>query len=56
MPLHRQECLSALGYAEGAFPVAERACRDLLALPIYPELEEWQQQYVVQALREFVEK
>ncbi len=53
VPLHRQECLHALGYQEGDFPEAERACRELLALPVYPELNEDQQHYVVQAVREW---
>ena len=53
MPLHRQDALQALGYHEGDFPEAERACRELLALPIYPELNEDQQHYVVQAVREW---
>lgn len=56
VPLHRQECLQFLGYKDGDFPEAERACRELLAVPIYPELNEPQQHYVAQAVREFVER
>jgi dTDP-4-amino-4,6-dideoxygalactose transaminase len=56
VPLHRQECLVFLGYHDGDFPVAERACRELLALPIYPELTEQQQEFVVQHIREFYQR
>lgn len=56
VPLHRQECFNALGYHEGDFPEAERASRELLALPIYPELKEDQQHYVVQMVREWFER
>jgi dTDP-4-amino-4,6-dideoxygalactose transaminase len=56
VPLHLQECLKDLGYREGDFPEAERACRDLLALPVYPELNEDQQRYVVQSVAEWFER
>ena len=49
-PLHRQPAFSHLG---GSFPEAERASREVLALPIFPELTEAQQRRVVTAIAEF---
>jgi dTDP-4-amino-4,6-dideoxygalactose transaminase len=50
MPLHVQDCFSYLGHREGNFPHSEQACREVLALPIYPELPEEQLRYVAQEL------
>jgi dTDP-4-amino-4,6-dideoxygalactose transaminase len=47
LPLHMQQCFAYLGHAPGDFPESLRASRESLALPIYPELETSQLQYVV---------
>lgn len=50
VPFHLQQCFQELGYAKGAFPVAEAAANDSLAIPIYGELTEAQQAEVVDTI------
>lgn len=53
VPLHLQECFGNLGYHEGDFPETERAAHETIALPIYPELNDEQQAYIVGIIRSF---
>jgi dTDP-4-amino-4,6-dideoxygalactose transaminase len=53
LPLHLQACFAYLGMGEGSLPEAERAARETLALPVYPELTRAQQDYVVAKVAEF---
>jgi dTDP-4-amino-4,6-dideoxygalactose transaminase len=53
IPLHRQQCFSYLGYKEGDFPESESAALETFALPVYPEMTDEQQAYVVDAVRSF---
>jgi dTDP-4-amino-4,6-dideoxygalactose transaminase len=50
VPIHLTAAFAGLGYAQGAFPVAERAARDLLSLPLFAEITAAQQERVVSVL------
>ncbi|HZD92829.1 MAG TPA: DegT/DnrJ/EryC1/StrS family aminotransferase [Candidatus Sulfotelmatobacter sp.] len=53
IPLHLQKCFGYLGYAPGDLPEAERAALDVLALPMFAELEEDEQRHVVESIADF---
>ncbi len=53
IPLHLQECFAEFGPVEGVLPTAERAARETIALPVYPELSRDDLEFIVQTLRDF---
>ena len=53
LPLHLQPCFQHLGYKEGGLPESERASREVLSLPMFPELTAEEQDYVVNAIAKF---
>lgn len=53
LPLHLQPCFAYLGYKEGSCPESERAAREVLSLPIYPELTRSQLDEVIYGVRAF---
>jgi dTDP-4-amino-4,6-dideoxygalactose transaminase len=53
LPLHLQPVFSYLGLKEGDMPVAEQAAKNVLALPMFPELSEGEIGYVVESIADF---
>jgi len=53
VPLHVQKCFAGLGYAAGSFPEAERAAREVISIPVYPELTDQMARHVAVSIREF---
>jgi dTDP-4-amino-4,6-dideoxygalactose transaminase len=51
LPLHWQPVYKNLGYQPGQLPIAEQACHEVLSLPMFPELEEEQQDQVIDTLK-----
>jgi len=52
-PVHLQEAARDLGYKKGDFPKVEAACAEILSLPIYPELDQDNQMYIIENIKEF---
>jgi len=52
-PLHLQDCFRDLGYRDGDMPVAERLCREVLSLPVYPELRLEQIEHIARTALKF---
>jgi dTDP-4-amino-4,6-dideoxygalactose transaminase len=56
IPLHLQKCFEYLGHKKGDFPVAEKTCEEVLALPIFPELHEDEVDYICDAVEAFYKR
>ncbi|MCH3963148.1 MAG: DegT/DnrJ/EryC1/StrS family aminotransferase [Clostridium sp.] len=56
IPLHLQKCFSYLGYKKGDFPVAEKLSKEVIALPIYPEITEKEIDFVCDTIKKFYKK
>ncbi|MBM4040645.1 MAG: DegT/DnrJ/EryC1/StrS family aminotransferase [Planctomycetes bacterium] len=53
VPLHLQKCYASLGYKQGSLPESERAAREVISIPVYPELTDQMARHVAASIREF---
>lgn len=56
VPLHLQQCFKYLGYKRGDFPEAERASSQTFAIPVYPDLTKDEMDYIINSIKEFLNK
>ncbi len=56
IPLHLQKAYKNLGYKEGSFPVSEKIAKEILSLPMYPDLTDDQQKHVAETIKEWINK
>lgn len=56
LPLHVQPVFKDLGYKEGDLPVTEEACKEVLSLPMFPELKREQQDYIIEQMKAYYKK
>ena len=54
IPQHLQKCLEHLGYKEGDMPEAERAAKEILTIPIFPEITKEEQDYIISTINDFL--
>jgi dTDP-4-amino-4,6-dideoxygalactose transaminase len=54
--MHMQECFNYLEYKQGDFPESERAAKEVLALPVYPELTDQMKDYIIVTILKFLNK
>ena len=56
VPLHLQPCYKDLGYSRGSFPISEKAAKEVVSLPVYPELTSEQVDYIISSVKEFMDR
>ncbi|MCJ7654687.1 MAG: DegT/DnrJ/EryC1/StrS family aminotransferase, partial [Dehalococcoidia bacterium] len=55
VPMHLQKCFEYLGYKQGNLPEAEKAAKEILAIPVYPELTDEMKDYVTEMVLSFMD-